>query len=91
MTLAAFDGGSDLHIMLNMHWESLDFELPSVQGRYWLIAVDTSMPSPLDITAFGNERPVVAKWCAVRARSVVVLVNRALKSAGQEENPVLRC
>jgi hypothetical protein len=40
----------DIHIMLlNMDWENLDFELPSVPGRIWLKAVDTSPPPPLDI------------------------------------------
>jgi hypothetical protein len=28
MTLAGFDGDADLHVMLNMFWEALDFELP---------------------------------------------------------------
>jgi glycogen operon protein len=76
MTLAGFHGDGDIHIMLNMYWESLDFELPSVPGRIWLKAVDTSQPSLLDVADFGSELPVVGKACRVQGRSVVVLVNR---------------
>jgi glycogen operon protein len=76
VTLAGFDGDRDIHIMLNMYWESLDFEVPLVPGRMWLRAVDTSQPAPLDVTVFGAELPVVGSACRVQGRSVVVLVNR---------------
>lgn len=76
VTLAGFDGDADIHIMLNMHWQSLDFELPKVPDRIWLRTVDTSQAPPLDITDFGGELPIVADTYAVQARSVVVLVNR---------------
>jgi glycogen operon protein len=76
LTLAGFAGDGDLHIMLNMYWESLDFELPSVQDRIWLKAVDTSELPPLDIADPGAERPVVGNVFKVPGRSLVVLVNR---------------
>jgi glycogen operon protein len=76
VTLAGFSGDADIHVMFNMHRESLDFELPYVQERAWLKAVDTSQTSPLDIADFGTERPVVGGVCKVEGRSVVVLVNR---------------
>jgi glycogen operon protein len=76
VTLAGFDGDSDIHIMLNMHWESLDFELPAVTGRSWLKAVDTSQTPPCDIADFGDELPVISNACKVDGRSIVVLVNR---------------
>jgi glycogen operon protein len=76
-TLAGFDRDADLHIMLNMYWESLDFELPSVPGRIWSKAVDTSQPPPFDIAEFGYEPSVDANTCKVQGRSVMVLVNRA--------------
>jgi isoamylase len=75
-TLAGFDGDGDIHITLNMYWEALDFELPSVPGRTWLKAVDTSQPSPLDISDYGDELPVIGNACRVPGRSVVVLINR---------------
>jgi glycogen operon protein len=76
VTFAGFRGEGDVHVMLNMYWESLDFELPSAPGRTWLKAVDTSQPSPFDIAEFGGEAPVVGNQYKVEGRSVVVLVNR---------------
>jgi isoamylase len=76
VTLAGFSGDPDLHIMLNMYWEGLDFELPSVPGRKWLRAVDTSQPSPFDIADPGGERLVAGNACRVEGRSIAVLVNR---------------
>jgi glycogen operon protein len=77
MTLAGFGGDSDLHVMFNMFWESLDFELPVVPGRRWCMAVDTARPSPLDIAEAGSEPDVQGHTRRVESRSVVVLVNRA--------------
>jgi glycogen operon protein len=77
MTLAGFDGDGDLHIMLNMFWEGLDFELPVVPGRPWRLAVDTAQPSPHDIAYPGSEPEVLGNTYVVKARSVVALVNRA--------------
>jgi glycogen operon protein len=76
VTLGGFEGDADLHILLNMHWENLDFELPSVLRRIWLRAVDTSQTPPFDVTDFGGELPVVGTAYKAQARSVVVLVNR---------------
>lgn len=77
MTLAGFGADPDLHIMFNMFWESLDFELPVVPGRRWCVAVDTAQPSPHDIAEPGSETEVLGNTHRVEARSVVVLVNRA--------------
>jgi isoamylase len=77
MTLAGFNGDSDLHVMFNMFWEDLDFELPDVSGWHWCVAVDTAQPSPRDIADPGSEQDVVGNTYPVKARSVVVLVNRA--------------
>jgi glycogen operon protein len=66
--------------MLNMHWDSLEFELPAVQGRRWSIAVDTAQTPPRDIADPGEEWPVSGATCTVEARSVVVLVNQVWKT-----------
>jgi glycogen operon protein len=76
MTLAGFNGAPDLHAMLNMHWDSLEFELPAVPGRRWSIAVDTAQTSPHDIADPGDESPVSGTTYAVEPRSVVVLVDK---------------
>ena len=77
MTLAGFDQDSDLHVMFNMFWGSLEFELPAVPGRHWCLAVDTARPSPHDIADPGSEPEIPGNTLLVEARSVVVLVNRA--------------
>jgi glycogen operon protein len=76
MTLAGFDGDCDLHVMFNMFWETLDFELPAVPGRPWCLAMDTARPSPRDIADPGSEPDVLGNTHRVEPRSVVVLVNR---------------
>jgi glycogen operon protein len=75
MTLAGFHGDPDLHAMLNMHWDSLEFDLPAVPGRRWFKAVDTAQAPPHDIADPGDESPVTGIACAVEPRSVVVLVS----------------
>jgi len=77
MTLAGFGPDPDLHVMFNMCWDSLDFELPVVPGRRWCLAVDTAQPSPYDIADPGTGPDVPGNTHRVAARSVVVLVNRA--------------
>ena len=77
MTLAGFDGEPDLHIMMNMYWDSLAFELPSVTGRSWFLALDTSLASPRDIADPEEESRVLGSSYPVRSRSIVVLINHA--------------
>jgi len=76
-TLAGFGEDSDLHIMFNMFWEPLEFELPVVLRRRWFLAVDTAQPSPRDVADPGSEAEVLGNTYRVEARSVVVLLNRA--------------
>ena len=81
MTLAGFHGDPDIHVMMNMYWEPLDFDLPSIAGRTWSRAVDTSLAPPLDIADPGGEAPVAGTTYTVAGRSVVVLVNQAAAPA----------
>jgi isoamylase len=48
-TLGRFEGVPDLHAMLNMYWETLEFEVAVVPGRRWNRLVDTARPAPEDI------------------------------------------
>ena len=75
-TIAGFDGGADLHVMMNMFWEPLDFEVPVVPGRSWRVAIDTFAVAPEDLPAPGREAALPGSSCTVRERSMVVLVNR---------------
>jgi isoamylase len=76
-TLAGFEEGeSDIHVMLNMYWETLDFEVPSLTEREWYEVVDTAQPSPLDIVEPGQERKFTQKISSVKGRSIVVLISK---------------
>jgi glycogen operon protein len=75
-TLAGFDGEADIHVMMNMFWGPLEFEVPVVAGRQWFIAVNTAEASPNDIAEPGEEASFSGASCRVAGRSVVVLVSR---------------
>lgn len=75
-TMGAFEGEADIHVMLNMYWEDLDFEIPSIEGREWYKVVDTAEPSPMDIVESGQEAMVSGNVCLVKGRSVVVLISK---------------
>ncbi len=75
-TLAGFDGDADIHVMMNMYWEPLEFEVPEVDGRRWFVAVNTAEPSPNDIAEAGEEPGPIEPCCRVEGRSVVVLVSK---------------
>ncbi len=70
---------SDLHVMMNMHSEPLEFEIPTTPSRRWRRAVDTAEPSPHDILEMGAERAIAGPTMAVRDRSIVILVARPLE------------
>ena len=75
-TLGGLDGDPDLHVIANMYWAPLDFELPPLPGRLWARAIDTSLPAGADITDSGVEPAVDTATYSVAGRSVVVLVSR---------------
>jgi len=76
MTLGGFDGEPDIHAMLNMYWDDLDFELPPLIGRSWWQVVDTAEASPRDIVDAGDEVKVEGNSAHLRGRSIVILVSR---------------
>jgi isoamylase len=75
-TQGGFGDDADLHVMLNMDGADLDFELPIVAGRRWHRAIDTSLPSPLDISEPGAEQVISGSSYRVNSHSVVVLLSR---------------
>ncbi len=75
-TMGGFDDAPDLHVMLNMDWQDLDFDVPPVEGRKWLNALDSSLPSPEDIREPGQEVEISGNVYHVNSRSVVVLISR---------------
>jgi glycogen operon protein len=76
-TLGGHDGGTDLHVMVNMEDQALDFEIPPLVGRRWYRGVDTVLPSPRDISEPGAESIVFDSVYAVGPGSVVVLVSKS--------------
>ena len=74
-TLGSFEGGPDLHAVLNMYWDALDFEVPIVPGRRWYRFLDTARPSPEDIVEAAREVPIEGGRVRVEGRSVLVLLS----------------
>src|SRR5262249_25745599 len=66
-TIAGVGGSDALHVMMNMFWEPLDFEVPA---GTWQVAVDTFALSPYDIADADQERRLAARPCRVQGRSL---------------------
>jgi isoamylase len=75
-TLGGFEGEADIHVMLNMYWENLDFEVPCIKGRKWYKVVDTALASPMDIVEPCEEVVVSGNNYIVKDRSVVLLISQ---------------
>ena len=75
-TLASAEREPDIHVMMNMYWQPLGFELPSVTGRGWFRAVDTALLETNDFSDPGAEVSISGTVYLVSARSVVVLVSK---------------
>ena len=74
-TLGAANLGEDVHVILNMEEQPLEFELRRLAGRTWLRVADTARSFPEDILEPGGEVPV-AQWSyRAEGRSSVVLVS----------------
>jgi isoamylase len=74
-TLGGQGDDPDLHVMMNMYWEPVAFDLIETPGRRWARAIDTAQPSPLDITGSEAAQPIDANTYLVSERSIVVLVS----------------
>jgi isoamylase len=76
LTLGASGTQADVHIILNMYWDSLSFALPPVRTRQWYRAIDTSRVSPDDIVEPGQEVLVHDSAVTVPGRTVMVLISQ---------------
>lgn len=88
-TLGGADTESDVHVIMNMFWESIDFEIPQVDGYPWYRAVDTALNSPEDILEPGLEQVVVGPSYLAQGRSISVFitkVNGAADTAGSSRS-----
>lgn len=75
-TLGGFDGEADIHVMLNMYWENLEFEIPQIEGRNWYKVIDTSETSPKDILEPCLEVLISEQNYFVKDRSIIVLISQ---------------
>jgi len=75
-TLGGEGSNADLHVMANMYWESLLFQIPQASGRQWYRTIDTAQPSPNDISDIGHEQLITDSTYLVTGRSVVVLMSK---------------
>jgi isoamylase len=73
-TIAGFGGDADLHVMMNMFWEPLDFEVPVDPQRSWHVAVDTFAPGPRETPDSDAMTLLRDTRCTVHGRSIVILV-----------------
>ncbi len=82
-TLGGFkeDGSTDdtdIHVMLNMDWQRLEFDIPPLVDRKWYRVIDTALPSPQDIAKRGEKiEEIAGSTYLVNNRSVVVLISRS--------------
>ncbi len=79
-TIASLRQRFTIHVMLNAYWERLAFALPTAgeQGkRQWRRWIDTFLPSPDDICAWGEAPAVNSASYVVETRSAVILVELA--------------
>lgn len=60
----------DIHVMMNMYWEPLTFEIPKIEGRNWFLYTDTSKEQ--------NDEDILYSETTyeVKARSIVILVSK---------------
>jgi len=75
-TLGGFNGAVDVHVMLNMYWQGLEFEIPSLPDRNWFKVIDTAQESPLDILDPCQKVLIEGDRCLVGDRSIVVLISQ---------------
>jgi glycogen operon protein len=76
------DGLDNIHVMMNMHWEPLQFDIPQYEGLTWHRAVDTSLHSPDDITTLQDSPLIENPSYIVNDRSIVVLTTRVSNQGG---------
>ncbi len=76
------------HVILNAHWEPLDFELPPVGGtsdNTWRRWIDTALETPNDIVEWQTAPVVQASSYRAKPRSVVML----FADVGSKTGPTL--
>jgi len=79
--------GLSVYLVLNAHWESLDFELPPVSddgARVWRRWIDTALDPPGDIVPWEKASEAPERVYRVGPRSVVVLFSEAGRASSPD-------
>jgi glycogen operon protein len=78
LTVELREAGLLVHLIFSAYDKALGFELPPLSGgaraNVWRRWIDTSLPSPNDITPMDQAPPISGTTYAVGPRSVVVLI-----------------
>ncbi|MBP1157316.1 MULTISPECIES: glycogen debranching protein GlgX [unclassified Paenibacillus] len=75
-TLGGLNHDTDIHVILNMDYRDLDFELPSISNRSWYRVADTSLAAPQDIVSDGQEVQFNGSVYPAAGRSVAVFMSK---------------
>ena len=75
---SGFVGDDILYVAMNMHWESIGFELPQLpEGKHWHVSVNTEMATPFDFHPISDEPRIEDQYhFMVGARSVIILIGK---------------
>lgn len=65
----------DIHVMMNMHYEPLEFEIPSGENFKWKRFADTSLEAGDDISPVKKNRVDIIEKYTVNPYSLVILTN----------------
>jgi len=76
LTFGAKSQETDIHVMMNMDEQELDFELPNIETKKWFLFADTSQDYPNDICEIGQEKPVNGPSYKVKNKSIVILISK---------------
>ncbi|MEE9396640.1 MAG: glycogen debranching protein GlgX [Methylococcales bacterium] len=77
-TLGGIDDEEDIHVMLNMSGQQLDFELPKIKDRQWHKTIDTGAASPDDIIEPELQKSVEGSVFSSATHSIVILESRPI-------------
>jgi isoamylase len=70
------DQTNNIHVMFNMYWDGIEFEIPQASGLRWYRAIDTALPTPNDIQPRDQQVAIDGSTYLVTGRSIVVLASR---------------
>ena len=73
----------DFYVMINAHWEPSVFDIQERTTGTWRGVVDTSLESPFDIRAPGDESPQSTSRYLVAGRSIAILIGA--RAEGDEQ------